>query len=427
MQRRFRSLWCKANKLLTANNNFRIVLNPWFHPPILRLVRCLSTDFPVGAPSATPAGGGGGDDGERRSKKLFTPGPLGVSPTVRAALTRDLGSRDGEFIALVKSIREQLVDIAELPAEKYTAVLMQGSGTFAVESVLILASGAYGRRMGEICLKADLPHTVVEFAENEPVQLSEVRRVVQSGVWTCVCVVHCETTSGVVNHIDEIGHAVKSLGPDTFYVVDAMSSFGGVVENYETADFIISSANKCLQGVPGFGFVIADKNKLKQCQGRSASLSLDLFEQWRGLESSGQFRFTPPTHVLLAFAQALRELKQEGGVPARAKRYAENNAIIKRRLKSLGFERFVPEDSDDGHIITSFKYPAHPAFSFDRFYQELSNKGQLIYPGKVTNADCFRIGNIGHLFPTDMEHLGDCIVQVLMDMGVPTPVSSSQL
>lgn len=165
--------------------------------------------------------------------------------------------------------------------------------------------------------------------------------------------------------------------------------------------------------MPGFGFVIADKNKLKQCQGenlsfqpfliinlvqvfgaahvvkrvkqmvdgvfigRSASLSLDLFEQWRGLESSGQFRFTPPTHVLLAFAQALRELKQEGGVPARAKRYAENNAIIKRRLKSLGFERFVPEDSDDGHIITSFKYPAHPAFSFDRFYQELSNKGTV--------------------------------------------------
>ncbi len=135
--------------------------------------------------------------------------------------------------------------------------------------VLILASGAYGRRMGEICLKADLPHTLIEFPEHESLDLGEVRRVVQSGIWGSVCVVHCETTSGVINPIDEIGHVVKSLSPDSIYIVDAMSSFGGVVTDWDTVDFIISSANKCLQGVPGFGFVIADIGRLKQCQGRS--------------------------------------------------------------------------------------------------------------------------------------------------------------
>ncbi|CAG7734787.1 unnamed protein product [Allacma fusca] len=360
---------------------------------------------------------------------------MGVSSRVRTALNRDVGSRDIEFIGIIKTIRTTLVDISELPSKDYTTVLVQGSGTFAVESVLnstsdrdksilILASGAYGKRMKLICDKAGIESTMLLFSENEPMPLEQVREVLktQGGSFGAVAVVHCETTSGILNPISEIGRIVKETDDKLLFIVDAMSSFGGVVADFTGVDFLISSANKCIQGVPGFAFVIARIDKLVECQGKATSLSLDLYDQWKGLEGNGQFRFTPPTHCLLGFMEALNELATEGGIPARAKRYQENNRIIKEGMKKLGFRTFV-DDANDGHIITSFYYPNNENFQFEEFYDRLSDKGQLIYPGKVTKADCFRIGNIGHLFPADMYHLLDCIELVLKAMHISVPVS----
>jgi aspartate aminotransferase-like enzyme len=214
-------------------------------------------------------------------KKLFTPGPLCVSETVRLALLRDLGSRDEEFISIVRSLRSKLLQVGKFPPDQYTTVLVQGSGTFGVEAVLqscekerrkvlILASGAYGRRMGEICSKVGVPFLLIHFPENERVDLGRVEHALDTAGpegFSAVAVVHCETTSGVLNDIAGLGRLVRKKAPSAWYIVDAMSSFGGVDCEYENVDFLVSSANKCLQGVPGFSFVIADKQKLLESKG----------------------------------------------------------------------------------------------------------------------------------------------------------------
>ena len=182
-------------------------------------------------------------------------------------------------------------------------------------------------------------------------------------------------------------------------------------------DFLVSSANKCIQGVPGFGFVLARRDLLIAAEGRARSLSLDLVAQWKGFESDGQFRFTPPTHALLAFWQALEELEQEGGIAGRAARYAANQKVLLKGMKELGFDAYLAPEHQS-HIITSFRYPKHPNFDFTRFYRRLSQRGFVIYPGKVSDADCFRIGTIGHLFPEDFDALIGAIGQTLDEMGI---------
>src|SRR5208282_6571264 len=155
---------------------------------------------------------------------------------------------------------------------------------------------------------------------------------------THVSVVHCETTTGIFNPIAEIGQICKKYNKT--YIVDAMSSFGAVDINALTMhiDFLISSSNKCIEGVPGFSFVIANARKLKESEGHARSLVLDLIAQWKGLETDGQFRFTPPTQALLAFHQALRELEAEGEGECRAARYQANRQILSAGMQELGFE-----------------------------------------------------------------------------------------
>jgi 2-aminoethylphosphonate-pyruvate transaminase len=351
-------------------------------------------------------------------KRLFTPGPLTTSLTVKQAMLHDLGSRDATFMNVVKEIRASLVTLAGASEPEWAAVPMQGSGTFAVESVLttlvpddgellVLANGAYGRRMGQIARTAKLPHRVVEIDERHAVTPELAKEAL--GRATHVAVVHSETTTGVVNPVDAIGAVVKGRT----FIVDAMSSFGGIPLDVPAAgiDVLVSSANKCIEGVPGFGFVVGRRALIAAAAGRARSMSLDLSAQLRGLDDNAQFRFTPPTHSLLAFHRALAELREEGGIAARAARYRANAELLVAGMARLGFETFLPA-GERGYIITSFRYPKDPKWRFENFYARLSERGFVIYPGKVSDADCFRIGTIGRLAPGDVEELLAAVAEV---------------
>jgi 2-aminoethylphosphonate-pyruvate transaminase len=352
----------------------------------------------------------------RADKLLFTPGPLSTSKTVKEAMLHDLGSRDAAFIETVRNVRRRLLQVGGVDDGAYEAVLMQGSGTFAVESVissiiprdgklLVAFNGAYGRRMALIAKTLGIETETVVWPESQPVATRQIEdALVRDPRVTHVGVIHCETTTGILNPLQDVGPVVRRLGRTL--IVDAMSSFAGLPMDISGwgIDFLVSSANKCIQGVPGFGFVLARRDLLLEAEGRARSVSLNLVSQWKGLETDGQFRFTPPTHAVLAFWQALQELEAEGGTVGRARRYAENAKILVEGMEKLGFELYLlPEHRS--HIITSFRYLKAPEFDFKEFYQQLSDKGFVIYPGKLSHSDCFRIGTIGNIFPQDIRAL----------------------
>jgi len=354
---------------------------------------------------------------------LFTPGPLTTSATVKSAMLRDAGSRDRDFLAVVREIRRRLLAIGEATTVSgYECVLMQGSGTFAIESVissaiprdgrlLVLVNGAYGRRIAQIARIHGIVTEVMEAPENRRISPGEVSARLAKAPPTHVAIVHCETTTGILNPVEEIGEIVAGAG--AAYIVDAMSSFGAIPIGMEVvhADFLISSANKCIEGVPGFAFVLARRTALVAAKGQSRTLSLDLHAQWAGLESDGQFRFTPPTHALLAFHQALLELEAEGGVPGRAARYRRNQELLVKGMVAMGFEAYLaPEDRS--YIITTYRYPADLEFRFEEFYQQLSEAGCVIYPGKLSQEACFRIGTIGRIFEADVQRLLNAIAAI---------------
>ncbi|MCH2181074.1 MAG: 2-aminoethylphosphonate--pyruvate transaminase [Mariniblastus sp.] len=364
----------------------------------------------------------------KKDKPLFTPGPLTTSETVKQAMQRDLGSRDREFVGIVKSIRDKLLQLAGVSqAEGWEAVLMQGSGTFAIESVissvtppdgkwLVVINGAYGERILKILERHGFTADAIRCEENRLPDLKEIETALAGGGFTHLAVVHCETTSGIMNPIRQIGEIAKAHG--AVYFVDSMSAFGGVEFDFGSCqiDFLVSSANKCVQGVPGFGFALCRRAVLETTEGYARTTSLDLLAQWRGLETNGQFRFTPPTHTLLAFSQALQELDEEGGVSARSARYQKNHEACIRGMRAIGFSEYVPEDLQ-GHIITSFLYPTDD-FDFEMFYNRLNDKDFVIYPGKVTKANCFRIGHIGDLSGEDTARLLVAVEEVMGEMKV---------
>jgi len=363
-----------------------------------------------------------------RDKALFTPGPLTTSRTVKQAMLRDLGSRDSEFINIVKDIRERLVALGD-GVEEYTSILMQGSGTFGIEAaissvlppqgkLLVLVNGAYGKRLLKIAKIHNIPVSDLTYAENTKPSAADLEQALESDpAITHVAVIHCETTTGIINPIEEYSVVVKKH--NCVYIVDAMSSFGAYPIDLKTCgiDFLISSSNKNIEGVPGFSFVLARKEALNAAKGFARTLSLDLFAQWEGLESDGQFRFTPPIHSILAFRQALIELEQEGGVTARGARYKKNYEMTLSAMQKMGFKAYL-QPKDQGYIITSFYYPDHPNFNFPQFYERLSGKGHVIYPGKLTHADCFRIGHIGRIGLADVKALLSAIAKTLADMNV---------
>lgn len=374
----------------------------------------------------------------KKDKKLYTPGPLGVTLSVKEAMLRDVGSRDAEFIQCVKYIRQKLLDIAGVDNKTWTAIPIQGSGTFAVDAVfqtfcpregakaLIIENGAYGKRMAKICEAAGIHCDVQSFREDRQAEAEVIKDALSGPVeYDLIAIVHCETSSGVINPVEEVGQLIREYSPDSVYLVDAMSSFGAVPLDLEEscADVLVSSANKCLQGVPGFAFALARTEKLDQCKGNSRSLSLDLYDQVKQLDATSQFRFTPATHAMLAFQQALNEFVEEGGVEARGKRYKENREILKAGMAELGFKQLLTEDIA-GYIITSYYFPKDPNFAFKDFYDRLNEKDLVIYPGKVLDADCFRIGNIGDLHPADMRELLVAIKEVCADMNISLPIKN---
>ncbi len=375
-----------------------------------------------------------------KDRILFTPGPLTTSRPVKQAMLRDLGSRDHEFIAVVHDVRRRLVALGQATLKQYTAVPMQGSGTFALEAVvssvvppggrlMVVINGAYGRRIARIASILGIETITVEFPEDRPADVEEVQRQLAAhGNVALVAIVHCETTTGVVNPIEQIGTAAKTTGAK--YFVDAMSSFGAIPISLPGChiDYLVSSANKCIEGVPGFAFVLARLASLKDTKGYARSLSLDLYDQWAGLEKNGQFRFTPPTHAILAFHQALLELEAEGGVAGRAARYRANYETLVAGMRHMGFKEYLAPQ-DQGYIITSFRYPDDPAFDFERFYDALNARGYVIYPGKVSDADCFRIGNIGRIFESDVRDLLGAVEDVVQECGIklkPQEAGASQ-
>jgi 2-aminoethylphosphonate-pyruvate transaminase len=367
---------------------------------------------------------------------LLTPGPLTTSRTVRRTMLRDLSTRDRDYKNTVQSVREGIVRLATT-GQDYTAVLMQGSGTFAVEAtlgsvippdgrILVVDNGAYGQRMAKIAKRLRVDCTIQTHLETEPVRLDEIRRTLQDDpTITHVAMVHCETTTGMLNPAVEVGHLCRDFGK--IYILDAMSSFGGIPIRVEDlgVHYLISSANKCIQGVPGFGFVVAHRSSLEQTEGWARSFCLDLFDQWKTMErGEGDWRFTSPTHVILAFEQALQELSEEGGVTARHARYVDNHTRLVAGMGRIGFHTLLPGERQ-APIITSFLYPMDSRFDFDTFFDKLKTRRFMIYPGKVTHADTFRIGNIGHVFPRDIDELIGNVSEVVEEMGIeltPIPV-----
>jgi 2-aminoethylphosphonate-pyruvate transaminase len=355
---------------------------------------------------------------------LLTPGPLSTAKSVRYAMLRDWCTWDADYNeGIVQNVRRRLVSLATARSAEYTAVLLQGSGSFAAEAclgsvvpqngkILILHNGAYGKRLLQMarvlrlaCIEYGLAETEVPEAERVAALLAQNPDV------DCVAFVHCETTTGILNPPEGIARAVKAAGKTL--IVDAMSSFGGIPFDAGALgiDFLIASANKCLQGVPGIAFVIARRDALMRCENNARSLCLDLYDQWREMDESGKWRYTSPTHVVRALYQALDDLEAEGGIPARYARYRENHRILTEGMRGLGFET-LSVDPYQSPIITSFLYP-FPDFDFPAFYEKIKTRGFVLYPGKLSRADTFRIGNIGAVCPSDIRKLLDAVADVM--------------
>ncbi len=345
---------------------------------------------------------------------LMTPGPLTTSMSVKQAMLKDWCTWDDDYnLGVVQEIRKKIVKLATQSPE-FTSVLLQGSGSFAVEAalssfigtdnkLLVISNGAYGERAVRMCEYIGIDYQQLSYAENTIPSLKDIEATLKSDESIShLMVVHCETASGILNPVADICALAKQFNKTT--MVDAMSSFGGVPFDMADSriDILISSANKCIQGVPGFGFVLCKESLLKQ-KGHARSLSLDLHDQWQTMHKTGKWRFTSPTHCVRAFLQALTELEEEGGVQARYERYSTNQSQLVEGMKYLGFDTLV-DAKDQSPFITSFTYPSAD-FNFNTFYNQLKSQGFVLYPGKISNADSFRIGTIGEIYPEDISRL----------------------
>ncbi|AJQ28532.1 2-aminoethylphosphonate--pyruvate transaminase [Pelosinus fermentans] len=351
--------------------------------------------------------------------KLLTPGPLTTTSGVKKEMLFDRCTWDEEYKNITQKIRGQLLEIASVSPNVYTTVLMQGSGSFGVEAVLmtciskeekclIITNGAYGERMVAMAKCIGTNHVVHRVQYDMIPDANDIKNILENDMGiTHIAMVHCETTTGILNPIQDIADISKAYGKTL--IVDAMSSFGGIEMNVQDLgiDYLISSANKCIQGVPGFCFVVAKLEELLKCQGNARSLSLDLYDQWKHMDKDGKWRYTSPTQVVAAFSKALDELAEEGGVFARNKRYERNNRLLRAKLKSIGIVPYIGE-AFQSPIITTFRFPTAD-FKFNTFYHHVKERGFVLYPGKLTDVDTFRIGNIGEIYEQDILQLCDII------------------
>lgn len=360
---------------------------------------------------------------------LLTPGPLTTAYEVKEAMLKDWGSWDEDFRDLTKKLRKSLLSLLGPRKNLYDCVPIQGSGTFAVESMLgtfipkdgkllVLANGAYGLRAAQTMDYLNRDYHLLDKGDYLPPRGSEVAGILENDkAITHVLVIHCETSSGILNPLEEIGAVVKSAGRKL--LIDSMSAFGAVPVDPEKIDFeaMVSSANKCIEGVPGFGFVFAKLSELEAAKGNCHSLSLDVEAQWSAMEKSGQWRFTPPTHVVAAFLTALEIHEEEGGVAGRGARYTNNRDVMVSGMRDLGFETLLDERWLSPIIVTFF-CPADRAFEFTKFYDLMKSEGYIIYPGKLTVVDSFRIGCIGRMDAHVMKGVVSAAKKALETMGV---------
>jgi 2-aminoethylphosphonate-pyruvate transaminase len=359
---------------------------------------------------------------------LLTPGPLTTSASVKQAMVHDWGSRDQGFIAINKMVLEKIVELAGAKGTHVT-VPVQGSGTFAVEAMitsfvpkagklLVLINGAYGQRAKKIAEIAGRAVAAYETPEDTPPDLARIEKMlVDDKAITHVFAVHCETTSGILNPIAEIAAVVARQGRRL--LVDSMSAFGAIEIDARKIhyDALAASSNKCLEGVPGLGFVVCRNTALAECKGNATTLVLDLFDQAEGFAKTGQYRFTPPIHVIVALGKAIEEHAAEGGVAGRGKRYRDNAKVLIDGMRAMGFRTLLPNDLQ-APIIVTFHMPTDPKFVFQSFYDGLKDRGYVIYPGKLTVADSFRMGCIGRLYPEHMKGALAAVREVLDELRV---------
>ena len=368
-----------------------------------------------------------------RDPILLTPGPLTTTLRTKLAMLRDWGSWDADFNAVTARLRKQLLDIVH-GAETHAVVPLQGSGTFSVEAavatvvppgergghVLVLDNGAYCKRAAKLTQMMGRKVSVLAFAEDEPVSAQALaERLAQDATITHVVLIHCETGTGVENPLAEVAAVCERAGRGL--VVDAMSSLGALPIDARTTRFdaLIAASGKCLEGVPGMGFVFVRKAVLAGCAGNSQSLAMDLHDQYVYMERTGQWRFTPPTHVMVALAEAMAQFVEEGGQPARLARYRDNCDVLSAGLKTLGLEPFLRPEVQ-APIIVTVHAPKHPAYDFKRFYAAAKARGFILYPGKLTEVETFRVGCIGAIGRIEMQQAVNAIGESLRELGIPS-------
>jgi 2-aminoethylphosphonate-pyruvate transaminase len=359
---------------------------------------------------------------------LLTPGPLTTSAETKAAMLKDWGSWDGAFNALTASVCGDLVNLVNAQ-EEHVCVPLQGSGTFAVEAalgtlvprgakVLVPDNGSYCKRIVRILGYLGREAVVLTHGEQEPADPARIDAALTADpTITHVAQVHCETGTGILNPLPEIATTVATHGRGL--IVDAMSSYGAIPIDARTIRFdaLIAASGKCLEGVPGAGFVIARRLALERSGGNSASLAMDLLDQWHYMQKTGQWRFTPPTHVIAALRAAIDQYHAQGGQPARLTRYAENCDALVSGMRALGFKTFLP-DAVQAPIIVTFHAPPDPAYDFGEFYRRVRERGFILYPGKLTAVDTFRVGCIGAIGSDTLRHAVAAVAAALRDMGV---------
>lgn len=359
---------------------------------------------------------------------LLTPGPLTTTLATKQAMLRDWGSWDASFNAITGTICRDLVEIVRGSAT-HVCVPLQGSGTFSVEAalgnlvppngkVLVPQNGAYCQRivkilkiLGRACVAIDMPE------DRHPTgEMVDAALKADPGI-THVAQVHCETGAGMLNPLPQIAEACARHGKGL--IVDAMSSFGAIdidVSKYPI-DAVIAASGKCIEGVPGMGFVIARRAALEASQGNSHSLAMDLHDQWSYMQRTTQWRFTPPTHVVVAFRAALDQFLAEGGTAARGARYATNCRALRSGMESIGLRAYLPE-SVQAPVIVTFHGPADSRYAFKDFYARVRDRGYILYPGKLTQIETFRVGCIGAIDANEIRNAVSAIDAVLTDMGV---------
>lgn len=366
---------------------------------------------------------------------LLTPGPLTTSRQTKEAMLKDWGSWDGDFNALMTRLRERLVAIV-FGEGTHVCVPLQGSGTFSVEAtlgtlvpknghVLVPSNGAYCQRIARICQYLNRRCTTIDYSEDQQVLASDVEKaLVSDPSITHVALVHCETGAGFLNPLDDIAQVAARYGKGL--IVDAMSSFGAIEIDARRTPFdaVIAASGKCLEGVPGMGFVIIKRSALEQCAANSHSLALDLYDQWVYMNKTAQWRYTPPTHVVAALDCAVEQYLQEGGLATRGARYARNCKVLIEAMAKLGLKSYVTPDIQ-APIIVTFLAPNDPHYDFKTFYQEVKKRGYLLYPGKLTTVDTFRVGCIGHFGEAGIPGAVAAIAETLKVMGVKSLATRS--